>query len=81
MSDDSEMCIRDSLEGELTEPYILLTDQRLGDNFADIVPVLEEVMQSGHPLLIAAEDVRGEALNTLLMNRRRGTLTLSLIHI
>lgn len=63
------------LEGELTEPYILLTDQRLGDNFADIVPVLEEVMQSGHPLLIAAEDVRGEALNTLLMNRRRGTLT------
>ena len=48
------------LEGELTEPYILLTDQRLGDNFADIVPVLEEVMQSGHPLL---------------MNRRRGTLT------
>ena len=63
------------LEGELTEPYILLTDQRLGDNFADIVPVLEEVMQSGHPLLIAAEDVRGEALNTLLVNRRRGTLT------
>ena len=52
-----------------------MTDQRLGDNFADIVPVLEEVMQSGHPLLIAAEDVRGEALNTLLMNRRRGTLT------
>ena len=48
--------------------------QRLGDNFADIVPVLEEVMQSGHPLLIAAEDVRGEALNALLMNRRRGTL-------
>ena len=62
------------LEGELKEPYILLTDQRLGDNFADIVPVLEEVMQSGHPLLIAAEDVRGEALNALLMNRRRGTL-------
>lgn len=62
------------MEGELTEPYILMTDQRLADNFNDVVPVLEEVMNSGHPLLIAADDVRGESLNALLMNRRRGTL-------
>ncbi len=63
------------LEGELTEPYILMTDQDLSSNFADLVPVLEEVMDSGHPLLILADDVRGESLNALLMNRRRGTLT------
>lgn len=62
------------MEGELTEPYILMTDQHLTDNFADIVPVLEEVMDSGHPLLIVADDVRGESLNALLQNRRRGTL-------
>lgn len=62
------------MEGELIEPYILMTDQRLSDNFADIVPVLEEVMQSGHPLLIAADDVLGESLKALLVNRSRGTL-------
>lgn len=62
------------MTGELEQPYILMTDQRLADNFKDIVPVLEEVMQSGHPLLIVADDVRGEALNSLLMNCQRGTL-------
>lgn len=62
------------MTGELEQPYIFMTDQRLADNFADIVPVLEEVMQSGHPLLIVADDVRGEALNSLLMNRQRGIL-------
>ncbi len=62
------------MTGELEQPYILMTDQRLADNFKDIVPVLEEVMQSGHPLLIVADDVRGEALNSLLMNRQRGIL-------
>ena len=41
-----------SMTGELEQPYILITDQRLADNFKDVVPVLEEVMQSGHPLLI-----------------------------
>ena len=56
------------MTGELEQPYILITDQRLADNFKDIVPVLEEVMQSGHPLLIVADDVRGESLNSLLMN-------------
>ena len=63
-----------TMTGELVEPYILMTDQRLGDNFTDVVPVLEEVMKSGHPLLIAADDVRGESLNALLTNRKRGTL-------
>ena len=63
-----------AMEAELTEPYILMTDQRLADNFADVVPVLEEVMQSGHPLLIAADDVRGESMQALLANRSRGTL-------
>lgn len=62
------------LEGELHEPYILLTDQILGDNFKDVVPALDEVITSGHPLLVIAEDVRGESLNALLMNRKRGTL-------
>ena len=58
-----------SMTGELEQPYILITDQRLADNFKDVVPVLEEVMQSGHPLLIVADDVRGESLN-----RQKGTL-------
>lgn len=62
------------MEGELTEPYILLTDQRLADNFRDVVPVLEQVINSGHPVLIIAEDVRGESLNALLANRQRGIL-------
>ncbi len=62
------------MEGELKEPYILITDQTLSDNFKEIVPVLDEVIQTKHPLLVIAEDVRGEALNTLLMNRRRGVL-------
>ena len=62
------------MTGELEQPYIFITDQRLADNFKDVVPVLEEVMQTGHPLLIVADDVRGESLNSLLMNRQRGTL-------
>ena len=62
------------MTGELHQPYILITDQRLADNFRDIVPVLEEVIQSGHPLLIVADDVRGEALSSLLANREKGVL-------
>lgn len=63
-----------TMTGELTQPYILMTDEQLRDNFRDIVPVLEEVIQSGHPLLILADDVRGESLNTLVLNRSRGVL-------
>ncbi len=70
MADD-----RGQLTGELHEPYILMTDQKLDKNFSDIIPVLEEVMQSGHPLLVVAEDVRGETLAALLTNRAKGTLT------
>ncbi len=62
------------MTGSLEQPYILMTDERIADNFADIVPVLEEVIQTGHPLLILADDVRGEALRTLLLNRSRGVL-------
>ena len=54
--------------------YRCMTDEQLRDNFRDIVPVLEEVIQSGHPLLILADDVRGESLNTLVLNRSRGVL-------
>lgn len=62
------------LTGELHQPYILITSERLSDNIHDIVPVLEQVIESGHPLLVVADDVRGEALSTLLTNRARGTL-------
>ena len=63
-----------TMTGALDQPYILMTEGQISDNFADIVPVLEEVIQSGHPLLILADDVRGEALQTLLLNRSRGVL-------
>lgn len=62
------------LTGELHQPYILITSERLADNIRDIVSVLEAVIESGHPLLVIADDVRGEALGTLLTNRARGTL-------
>lgn len=63
------------LVAELVQPYIFITDERLADNFKDILPMLEEVQKSGHPLLIVADDVRGLALQSLLANRRKGTLT------
>lgn len=59
---------------ELHQPYILITDQRLADNFDDVIPVLEEVAKSGHPLLICADDVRGVSLKSLLANNARGKL-------
>ena len=68
MATDSE-----KMEAVLSDPYILLTDQKIS-NIQDMVPLLEDVMRSGHPLLIVAEDVEGEALATLLLNRMRGSL-------
>lgn len=62
-----------NMRGELEEPYVLVTDQKI-QNIQDILPVLEAVKQSGHPLLIIAGDVGTEALNTLLLNRMRGAL-------
>ncbi len=62
-----------SMEAVLEEPYILVFEKKIS-NIKDLVPVLEQVVQQGKPLLIVAEDVDGEALATLVINRLRGTL-------
>ena len=60
------------MEAELEDPYILLTNQKIS-SVKDLLPLLEKVMQSGKPLVIIAEDVDGEALSTLVVNKIRGT--------
>jgi chaperonin GroEL len=62
----------DKMEAVLENPYILITDKKIS-SIQEILPVLEQVVQQGKPLLLVAEDVEGEALSTLVVNKLRGT--------